>query len=42
MEEFKHFTPEVSRKRLRTLASKMDKDSDERIDKKELQVQTNL
>ena len=38
MEEFKHFSPEVARERLRTLASKMDKNLDKRIDKKELKV----
>lgn len=38
VEEFKHLPPEVAMERLRTLAVKMDKNLDEKIDKTELKV----
>ena len=37
-EEFEHLPPEVAKERLRTLATKMDRNMDGKIDKKELQV----
>ena len=38
VEEFNHLSPEVAKERLRTLATKMDRNSDGKMDKSELQV----
>jgi len=37
-EEFEHLSPDVAKERLRTLATKMDRNMDGKIDKKELQA----
>merc|ERR1719284_950100 len=37
-EEFEHLSPEVAKARLRALATKMDRNLDGKIDKKELQA----
>ena len=41
-EEFEHLSPDVAKERLRTLATKMDRNMDGKIDKKELQVRPNM
>ena len=38
VEEFNHLSPEVAKERLRRLATKMDRNSDGKMDKSELQV----
>ena len=38
LEEFEHLSPAVVKERLKELASKMDKNSDGKIEKKELRV----
>ena len=38
VEEFRYLSPDIAKERLRALASMMDKNLDEKIDKKELQV----
>ena len=38
VEEFNHLSPQVAKERLRRLATKMDRNLDGKMDKKELQV----